>query len=200
MKSVAGSDLHRIDSGPRRRATLKPAAPDVRTGLVSCASGVPSQPAIAYARRLVRRQYQVRYEDADDIIAQALLDFVRAADRCGRRCSDGLFLVIVRRRICDFWRSRRSELPLRAASSVPCRIDDGHLVERTLQERLLRVSTARGRLDRRRLLAVTTQIFAGSTFAEACRASGIPRGSQGRYRQTLRELFAMGLDPTTSPG
>jgi DNA-directed RNA polymerase specialized sigma24 family protein len=153
---------------------------------------VPSEPVIAFARRLARRQRLCR-EDADDVVAQAFLDFVRA-DRGGRRCDDGLFLVIVRRRISDFWRSRRSEIPLRETPSVACRIDDRHLVERALQERLLRMSVARGRLDKRRLLAVTTRIFAGSTFAEACRASGIPRGSQARYRRTLRELLGRSLD------
>jgi len=158
---------------------------------------VPSDPVIAFARRLARRRHNLRREDADDIVAQALLDFVRA-DRGGRQCDDGLFLVIVRRRISDFRRSRRSELPLGEAPSAACRIEDGHLVERTLQERLIRMSAARGRLDKRRLLAVTTRIFAGSTFAEACRVSGIPRGSQSRYRRILQELLGTSLDRAPS--
>jgi DNA-directed RNA polymerase specialized sigma24 family protein len=155
---------------------------------------VPSESLIAYAHRLVRRQYQVRVEDADDVIAEALLDFVREQRR-GRPCGDGLFLVIVRRRACDFWRGRRREVPLGSASSVACRLDDRHLLEEKIQERLLRLSTARSRLHRRRLLSVTKRIFEGATFSEACRASGIPRGSHGRYRLYLRSLLlSVGLD------
>ena len=124
------------------------------------------------------------------MIAEALLDYVRAARR-GCLCSDGLFLVIVRRRACDFWRGHANELPLKAASSVACKPNDGPLLERTLRDRLLRLSTARSPLHRRRLLAITSRIFEGATFAEACRASGIPRGSHGRYRKSLQDVLAL---------
>jgi len=166
--------------------------PEVSPTRVSTSSSVPSEAVIAYARRLIRRQGRYSLEDVDDIIGQALLDFVRA-DRCGRPCSDGLFLVIVRRRSCDFWRSRRASPPIEAAPEVACWPNDDHLMERTLQESLLRVSAIRHRVDRRRLLGITRHVFSGATFAEACRAIGIPRGSQGRYRQYLRELVT-GLD------
>jgi DNA-directed RNA polymerase specialized sigma24 family protein len=142
---------------------------------------------------LVRRQYQIRAQDVDDIIAQALLDFVKA-DRRGRPCSDGLFLVIARRRACDFWRNRRTELPIAAASSVASKMDEGQLLERTIQERLLRAGSSRGRINKRRLLGITSRILAGATFAEACRAAGIPRGSQGRYRRTLQKLLTCDTD------
>jgi len=150
---------------------------------------------IAYARRLVRRQYQVGWEDAEDVVAEALLDFVRASRR-GAACNDGLFLVIVRRRACDFWRNRRHDLPLGAAEAVACRLNVDSLMERTLRDRLLGISSTRSRLYRRRLLAVTSRILGGATFAEACRASGIPRGSQGRYRKSLQEFLETGISAT----
>jgi hypothetical protein len=153
---------------------------------------------IAYARRLVSRQYQVRREDAEDVVAEALLDFVRASRR-RIVCSDGLFLVIVRRRACDFWRNRRHDLPLGAAETVACRLNVDSLMERSLRDCLLGINTSRSRLYRRRLLAVTRGILAGATFAEACRASRIPRGSQGRYRKSLQEFLEAGISPSRAP-
>jgi hypothetical protein len=72
---------------------------------------------------------------------------------------------------------------------VTCTPEDYHLDELLIQQRLLSVALSRHRLDKRRLIRITRQIFAGSTFAEACREAGVPRGSQGRYRRTLRDLL-----------
>jgi DNA-directed RNA polymerase specialized sigma24 family protein len=128
----------------------------------------------------------VSVEDAEDIVADALLDFVRAGRR-GMRLGDGLFLVIVRRRVCDFWRRRRCDVPLGAAVSLACGPDEAALLQRSLEDGLRRVR--RTRADRERLVGVTTRILAGDTFAEACKATGIPRGSQNRFRKTLRTLL-----------
>ena len=80
--------------------------------------------------------------------------------------------------------------------SLPVLAAGAFLMERTLRDRLLGISSTRSRLYRRRLLAVTSRILGGATFAEACRASGIPRGSQGRYRKSLQEFLETGISAT----
>ena len=119
------------------------------------------------------------------MIASALLDFT-AMRRTGRECGDGLFLVIAHRRACDFWRAHRVELPLEAASRVASVPQEARLAERAIEERLLHSTLERGLLERRRLLRITHRILAGASFTEACRAAGVPRGSQARYRERLR--------------
>src|SRR5262249_24327794 len=131
---------------------------DFRSELSPIAGSVPSASVLAYARRLARRRPRVSVEDAEDIVADALLDYVRAGRR-GMRLGDGLFLVIVRRRACDFWRRRRHEVPLGAAVPLACGPDEGILLQRSLQDGLRRVR--RTRVDRERLVGVTTRILAG---------------------------------------
>ena len=178
--------MHRIDSSSFGGVTPNPGESDFRTALSPIVGPVPSASVLAYARRLARRQSRVSVEDAEDIVADALLDFVRAGRR-GMRLGDGLFLVIVRRRVCDFWRRHRRDEALGAAVSLACGPDEGPLLRRSIEEGLRRVR--RTRVDRERLVGVTTRILAGDTFAEACTATGIPRGSQNRVRQTLRTLL-----------
>jgi DNA-directed RNA polymerase specialized sigma24 family protein len=151
----------------------------------------PTPEIIGYARRLLIRQYHAPAQDIDDLIGQALLDFVTVA-RAGRPCQDGLFLVIARRRACDFWRKRHAELPLDAARNVGYTLDDTHLQGQIIQRRLARETLSKGHLAKGRLRAITDRILAGSSFSEACKASGIPRGSRGRYRHALRS-FVEGL-------
>jgi DNA-directed RNA polymerase specialized sigma24 family protein len=159
----------------------------------------PTPQIIGYARRLIRRRYHASAQDTDDLVGQALLDFVEAG-RGGRPCRDGLFLVIAHRRACDFWRRHRTELPLEAAAAVAYALDDSRLDERILRRRLRQAILAGSRLDKRRILGITNEILSGASFADACRATGVPRGSQGRYRQALRGLLAveLGLCPGSS--
>jgi DNA-directed RNA polymerase specialized sigma24 family protein len=184
----AAATLTRYDSDDRNPSMAPPTAAVASSAPAGQESWVPTPEIIGYARRLLLRQYHFHPQDLDDLIGQALLDLAVAAKRV---CSnhDGLFLVIVRRRACDFWRRHRADLPLSEASRVTCTPEEYHLDEMLIQQRLLSVTLSRNRLDKRRLIRITRQIFAGSTFAEACREAGVPRGSQGRYRRTLRDLL-----------
>jgi len=160
----------------------------------AAATGVPTREIIAYARRLLLRQYHAHAQDIDDLIGQALLDFVTVA-RDGRPCQDGLFLVIVRRRACDFWRRRHAELPLDAARNVGYTFDDTQLQGQIIQRRLARATLSKSHLAKGRLRAITDRILAGSSFSEACEAIGVPRGSRERYRHALQ-----GFVQTLVPG
>ena len=134
---------------------------------------------------MIRRKHHIPEQEVDDVVASALLDFTIARSH-GRECGDGLFLVIAHRRACDFWRTRHAELPLDAASRVANSFEDRHLDEREIQQSLFRCTLHRGVIERRRLLWITNRILGGESFSEACRASGVPRGSQTRYRERLR--------------
>jgi len=159
---------------------------------------VPTPRVIGYARRLLFRQYHSNAQDIDDLIGQALLDFVAAA-RTGRPCQDGLFLVILRRRACDFWRRRHAEVPLDAARDVGYALDDTRLQTQFIQRRLARATLTKGVLAKVRLRAITDRILAGLSFSEACAATGIPRGSRERYRHALRS-FVDTIMGTSHPG
>jgi hypothetical protein len=151
------------------------------------ASGVPTVALIGYARRLIARRFHIPSQDVDDVVAASVLDFL-SVGCSGRPCRDGLFLIIAQRRACDFWRAYRAQLGLDAASRVGCMPNVSRLEERMIQRQLLRAAVGT-RLDARRLLGITSRIFAGESFTEACRGIGVPRGSQGRYRQALRDLL-----------
>jgi hypothetical protein len=133
---------------------------------------------------LLLRQYHLHPRDVDDVISQALLDLVIAQKRAGVK-SDNLFLVITRRRACDFWRRRKAEEKLVKSlpvSSSTYQEHGGEWIERLLQ----RPGVQSGRTDRRRLLGIVHLVLAGASFSEACRESAIPRGSQMRYRRVLQ--------------
>lgn len=144
---------------------------------------VPSPRILAYARRTLRRRFHVASSDVDDLIGEALLEFVRSGPL--PVSADGLFLTIARR-----LGGRRPGKP----RELLLRDEIGHVepntdrLEAELIERLL-VSRARGsgHADLRRLKGVLHAIFADEPFAEACRSNGIPRGSHSRYREMLRK-------------
>ncbi len=177
------------DSHSSTETSMQPSVPAAAPSIPHVAAvSMPTVALIGYARRLLARRYHVPAQDVDDVIANAILDFILVGSS-GRPCKDGLFLVIAQRRACDFWRAHRSELPLEAASRVACELDKDHLERRAIQERLLRTASVRSRLDTKRLLGIMRAIFAGASFAEACRQTAIPRGSQGHYRRFLRDFL-----------
>jgi hypothetical protein len=152
------------------------------------ASGVvPSARVLAYARQAFRRQFHLSFSDLDDLIAEALLEFVRS--RPILVSADGLFLTIARR-LATRSLCRPKDFSLRA--EIGQVEPDTDRLEAGLIERLL-VSQAgsSGHADMRRLKGVLHSIFAGDPFAEACRSNGIPRGSHSRYR----EMFQKQLRP-----
>lgn len=142
---------------------------------------VPSPRILAYARRSLRGQFHVAALDIDDLIAEALLQFVRSGPPT--ISADGLFLTIVRRLAGRMPRERRESSGAEIGQVEP----DMDRLEAGLIERLL-IKRARGsgHADMRRLVGVLHAIFAGDPFAEACRSNGIPRGSHSRYREMLR--------------
>jgi hypothetical protein len=185
VKSFVRSQLHRVGFRHPGWATTSRTLND---SVLFDGHEIPADAVIAYARRVVKRRHHVPDQDVDDVIATALLDFT-VVRRSGRECGDGLFLVIAHRRACDFWRAHRDDLPLEAAERVWSVPQDARLAERAIEERLLQSTIRRGARERRRLLRITHDILAGASFAEACRATGVPRGSQARYRETLKSFL-----------
>jgi len=154
------------------------------------ADGLPPEDLIRYTRRLLIRHYRIPSADIEDLVAESLLDYLKVPRR-----RDGLLLTIAHRRACDFWRRRPVELPLAAAEDAICPPAQDGLDAELLERTASRFLSSRNRLDKERLLRVLHEILAGASFSEACRASGVPRGSQPRYRHTLRQCFESSVAP-----
>jgi hypothetical protein len=151
---------------------------------VSRANGaVPSPRILAYARRTLRRRFHLASSDLDDLIAEALLEFLRSGPL--PVSADGLFLTIARRLAGRRLRRPRDLLLRGEIGRVEPDTDrlEGQLIERLL----IRRARGSGHADLRRLKGVLHAILAGDPFAEACRGNGIPRGSHSRYREILRK-------------
>ena len=127
-------------------------------------------------------------EDLDDVISQSVLDYLRASKAAGRG-TNALFLVIARRRACDFYRHRPNDLPLMNAREPSTPPDREHLESQLLDRILLRFAARHPHLNSRRLLGLVRGMRAGESFAAACRSEGVPRGSRSRYRAALKECF-----------
>jgi DNA-directed RNA polymerase specialized sigma24 family protein len=142
---------------------------------------------VGYVRRMLTSRYRMQPEDVEDLISQTFVDFLQAQPYSGKS-GDGLFLLIARRRVADFWRHRKVELSLKAgpSSSPP---DREHLESVLLERALIRFVHGSTDLERKRVLEVARAVIAGRSFAEACRDVGIPRGSQGHYRETLGKFL-----------
>lgn len=154
-------------------------------------SDSPSIPDPEFLRRLRRHlasRYRLQPADLDDVINQSMVDYMRALKDPPTRI-DGLFVVIARRRAYDLWKRGRNELPLGAARAALIPPNREHL-ERELLERMVRRFCARHpRFDAGRLFRLAHGLLTGDSFPAACRAAGIPRGSQGRYRNALKICF-----------
>lgn len=151
-----------------------------------------------YARHLLIRKFRFSILDVEDVLAQAMADYLLAVKRLA--ASGGLFLVIVHRRAADL--RRRLSLERRAIVAAAVSGDslpDGALEECFLLGTAARFAQSRPRLHRGRLVAVVRRVLGGDTLAEACRESGVPRGSQRRYRLVLQECFRT-LKRSPSPG
>ncbi len=162
---------------------------------------LPSRAVVEYARRTLSYRYRIPVQDTDDVIAQAFLDFL-SAKKDASKSHDGLFLAIVYRRSCDFWRSYHSWLPLSAARAPSYAPDDSDLEATMICKQVSRAATKSGR---RRLARLTRYILAGESFSDACRAVGIPNGSHSRYRARLRaclrnSALSFRPPPTTDQG
>lgn len=147
----------------------------------------PSPEVVGYVRRMLTTRYRMQSEDVEDLVSQTFLDCLQASG--AGTSDDGLFLVIARRRVSDFWRHRKVELSFKAASksSLP---DREHIDAVLLERALLRFIQGRTELEKTRILEVARAVVQGYSYAEACRSSGIPRGSQGRYREILKAFLA----------
>jgi DNA-directed RNA polymerase specialized sigma24 family protein len=99
--------------------------------------------------------------------------------------SDGLFMVIARRRAVDFLRRRSRERSLSVGRPLTVPPERSHLYGELLARAIRRYAAETRNADAERLVGVAARALEGSTFAQACRESGIPRGSQSRYRKTL---------------
>lgn len=151
------------------------------------AGNLPGDGLLTYARSLLRRSFRIPVADLDDVLGDALLEFLRA----GRETlanPDGFFLVIARRRAIDYRRSLKARrLPSEHAGFQEP--DTEHLevdlIERWVSRRVCRADRA----SRTRLNSIVHEILAGKPFSEACEASQVPRGSQSRYREALKRYL-----------
>ncbi|HSE63612.1 MAG TPA: hypothetical protein VLG15_08365 [Thermoanaerobaculia bacterium] len=138
---------------------------------------------IERVRGILFHRHGMRPADVDDVIGDALVDYLRFARTSA--ITDGLFLVIAQRRALDFLRRRKREIQLSASDQPATAPNREHLEGELLARAIHRYASARRNLDEARLLAVAGRILEGYSLAEACRESAIPRGSHSRYRKNL---------------
>ena len=148
--------------------------------------GVPTPEVLERVRRMLVHRYRLQLADAEDVVSASVLALLSTP--ANYSTGDGLFLAIVRRRAVDFLRSRNREVPLpqRRPLSVPP--DRDHLERDLLARAIRRYAAERKNADADRLIGVADRVQEGLSFVEACRESGIPRGSRNRYHKSL-ELF-----------
>jgi DNA-directed RNA polymerase specialized sigma24 family protein len=141
---------------------------------------------VGYVKRPIIRAYGFSTAEAEDVIGDAFVDFL---DPSLPRLSEGLFLVITKRRACDLLRRRRREAVPGAPQSAAAPIVEARLAAEALSRIAWLYSDAHRRLDRSRFLGVVRGLLEGDSLPEACRRAGVPRGSHGRYRTALRDCF-----------
>ncbi len=141
---------------------------------------------VRYVSHLLVNRYHVKSADVDDLLSDITVDYLTALHR-DHTSPGGLFITIALRRACDYWRHIQRLRPV--PRSQPAAINLDHLEAAMLQRQLERFLSNWPVLRRDRLLGVLREILGGASFPEACRTMGIPRGSQGRYREALRACF-----------
>lgn len=177
MKSRPVDTPHPLPRPPKR---------DTRT--VPVLRSVPTPAVTAYLRRLFARRYGFLRSDIDEILGDALRDYLTPSKR-EPTSPDGLFVIIALRRAYDRLRRRKLEVSLLESASFG--VTPGHeaLDEKLLERAAVRFCLLRPRLDRVRVTVIVRNIFSGESFAGACCAAGILRGSQDRYRKAFKECF-----------
>jgi DNA-directed RNA polymerase specialized sigma24 family protein len=131
---------------------------------------------------MLLHRHRLQPADVEDVVSEAVVEVLSAP--AGYSSGDGLFVMIAQRRALDLLRKRSREVPLRERRlTIPP--DRTHLDIELIERAIRRYAAKNPNTDAERLLGVTRRALQGSTFVEACRESGIPRGSQSRYRKTL---------------
>jgi DNA-directed RNA polymerase specialized sigma24 family protein len=157
-------------AGPQRATTL-----------------LPDKLVVQRVNRLLARNYRLKPADRQDVIADALLECLRAGGEV-RRNINSFFIAVARRRACDFWRRKSREDRFATKVLPPNSGDDRN--ERTLLEEFVeKILAAKSAPKRRRAQKIVHGVLEGASFTEACRAAMIPRGSQGRYRAMLQQCL-----------
>ena len=146
----------------------------------------PDHLVVQRVDRILARHYRLQLVDRQDVIAESLLECLRARGLV-RTSINGFFVVVARRRACDFWRRKCREE--RVAAKAPAFISGNEDEVILIGEVVERFFAGKSPLARCRAQCIVREILDGSTFSEACRAARVPRGSQGRYRTLLRECF-----------
>lgn len=159
---------------------------------------MPGTLVVQSVDRMLERQYHLQRADRQDAIAEALLECVRARAYAPMNMA-GFFVVVARRRACDFWRRRQRQ----GADKMRCSQADAGSNQNEITVLLdvaNRFFASRPALERHRGQVVVREVLEGATFTEACRSAGIPRGSQGRYRSLLQQCFGKALHVRLPPG
>jgi hypothetical protein len=155
--------------------------------------GAPGYDVPLRADGMLCRRYHLDVADRQDVIAQALLNYVTVAEEI-RASENGLLFVLVRRRACDFLRHRGREGAV-LADEISSNSHADQANAGMLQRIAERFFAKKQESEQVRIQIVLREIFDGATFTEACHVARIPRGSQGRYRKVLRQCFRDTLRP-----
>lgn len=135
---------------------------------------------------LVHR-HRMQPADIEDVISESVLEVLSAP--AGYLCSDGLLVLIASRRAVDFLRRQRRELSHSGGRPWTVAPERSHLERELFARAFRKYASEKKSHDTTRLLSVANKVLDGSSFSLACRESGIPRGSQSRYRKTLGDFL-----------
>lgn len=91
--------------------------------------GAPSTELLKKLRRIVIFGFHIPPQDADDVLQEALLHFIRER-RHRAVVTDGLLVIITRRRCLDYWRDRNAWRAQASPRDVETLDDEGAMARR----------------------------------------------------------------------
>jgi DNA-directed RNA polymerase specialized sigma24 family protein len=159
---------------------------DARIRLTDC-EGNPTREGIGYLQRLASRRFRIPPQDAEDVVAEGLRDFLMLSNRVVH--AENLLALIVLRRAADFLRRSSRTRRLEVALDVDVPGNEPHFGDDSLLKRARIFAARRRNSNASRMTGVVQELLAGATLAQAFVSNDIPRGSQGRYSVALRECF-----------
>jgi hypothetical protein len=127
--------------------------------------------------------------DVEDVISQSMVDFLSASAISST--SDGLFMVIARRRAADFLRERARELSLSAGRPLTVPPDRSHLERELLARAIRKYASEKNIRDPAQLLAVADRVLDGSSFSQACGEAGFLAAARAVI-EGISESFSTG--------
>lgn len=194
IESLEPAGMNRREFGESSPRSVKSLPVNGEGSLGGERAALPSAGLVQQARALLLRRYRVSVSDVDDLVEDALLSYLTARSR-GGEVRDGLFFVMACRRALDYARRRRLSASPPRVRREPGKTDVEPLEAEWLVRHLRRFLIGKPSGESGRMVGVVREILADSSWSEACRSAGIPRGSESRYRGALRQCFGILLRP-----